>query len=71
MKQYLAKATGSPPIIVTAVLVICMQLCGWCNVVKITTEMLGARSGVQILQELVLPERREVGYCEKGYVGLC
>ena len=25
---------------------ICMQLCGWCNEVKITTEMLGARSGV-------------------------
>ena len=25
---------------------ICTQLCGWCNVVKITAEMLGARSGV-------------------------
>ena len=25
---------------------ICAQLCGWCNVVKITAEMLNARSGV-------------------------
>ena len=26
--------------------IICTRLCGWCNVVKITTEMLNARSGV-------------------------
>ena len=27
-------------------LLICVRLCGWCNVVKITAEMLNARSGV-------------------------
>ena len=30
----------------TLLLVICAWLCGWCNVVKITAEMLNARSGV-------------------------
>ena len=27
--------------------------------------------GLAFLQELVLPKRREVGYCERDYVGLC
>ena len=51
-------------------MVICMWLCEWCNEVKITAEMLGKIWGLA-LQEFVLPERGDIGYCERGYAGLC